>query len=204
MFDSNKFKLLRKQKKLTLKEIAEYAGVSTVAVHKWEKKETTPNSENIMRICEMLDVDPYEFIEKKKTTKKISNMLEIGIKKVPIIYLTNVKEFLRMDKINSYDKYIICPADHSDKTFAFSVDSDSMESSMGKTYPKGVQVYCDTQKKANLGDNVVAEMEDGEIIFANFANHRGKNILKPLNTRYPIIEGNFKILGKVIGSYHPE
>ena len=191
MFDSKKFNSLRKAKKLTLKEIAEYAGVSTVAVHKWEKQETSPSSENIMRICEILDVDPYEFIEKKKTTKNMNQMLEIGLKKVPIIYLTNVKEFLTMDKTNSFDNYIICPADHSDKTFAFPVNSDSMESSTGKTYPKGVQVYCDTQKKANLGDNVVAEMEDGEIIFENYDSHRGKNILKPLNTRYPIIEGNF-------------
>lgn len=51
-------KAARKSKNLTLTAIAARIGVSYPAVQQWEKGKTEPSTENLLKLCQILDIDP--------------------------------------------------------------------------------------------------------------------------------------------------
>ena len=48
----------RKSRGLTLVELARQVGVSYPAVQQWETGKTEPSTENLLKICQLLDIDP--------------------------------------------------------------------------------------------------------------------------------------------------
>ena len=71
-----KLKKLRKAKKLTVKDIAAMTGFSASFVYAIEQERKNPCYENIMLLCEKLDVPPAYFFDDSKTTYDI--VLENG------------------------------------------------------------------------------------------------------------------------------
>ena len=63
----NKLKKLRKAKKLTVKDIAAMTGFSASFVYAIEQERKNPCYENIMLLCEKLDVPPVYFFNDSKT-----------------------------------------------------------------------------------------------------------------------------------------
>lgn len=55
--------MLRNNFGVTQEELAEKIGISRQAVYKWEKDKSTPTIENIMKICEIFDIDINDFFE---------------------------------------------------------------------------------------------------------------------------------------------
>lgn len=53
---------LRKSKNLSQEEIADRLGVSRQAISKWENGQTLPETANIMKLCEILEVTPNELL----------------------------------------------------------------------------------------------------------------------------------------------
>lgn len=47
----------RKQMKLTQQQVADTLGVSRVAVGQWESGTTTPATSNLLRVCQLLDLN---------------------------------------------------------------------------------------------------------------------------------------------------
>jgi len=76
-----------------------------------------------------------------------------------------------------------------------------------RSYPSGTIIYIDPNQQAEIGDRVVAKMvDDNKATFKVLAEDGGQKFLKPLNPQYRNLEinGNCRIVGKVIGSFTPE
>lgn len=62
--------LLRKNFGVIQEELAVKLGLSRQAIYKWEKDKATPTIENIMKICELFDLDINDFLKGKINKRK--------------------------------------------------------------------------------------------------------------------------------------
>ena len=67
--DENKFEFLnkelhriRKEKKLSQELLAEKVGVSRQSIHLWENGRIIPDYENVINLCNVLNINPSEII----------------------------------------------------------------------------------------------------------------------------------------------
>jgi SOS-response transcriptional repressor LexA len=104
------------------------------------------------------------------------------------------------------DTWISCPTAHSNRTFALRVRGDSMASPFGRTYPEGSIIFVDPeQNQPANGDRILALLAgETEATFKVYVKEGSKVWLKPLNPQHPIITEDFKILGRVIGTWMEE
>jgi len=105
------------------------------------------------------------------------------------------------------EDWLPCPSKHSPSTFAVHVKGDSMTAQFGRSYPEGCIIFVDPEQAARAGDRVIAKLTDvNEATFKVLIEDNGMTFLKPLNPQYHTmqINGNCKVVGKVIGSYFPE
>lgn len=65
--------MLRNNFGVTQEELSKKIGISRQAVYKWEKNKSTPTIENIMKICEIFDVDINDFLKGKISKRKAKN-----------------------------------------------------------------------------------------------------------------------------------
>lgn len=90
-------KRLREERKLTQEQVAEELGVSFQAVSSWERDEYKPDTDNLIKLAEMLDVSVSALIEEKhkafKTKETIYNWEHMK---------TYVKTTAKNYKLNSY------------------------------------------------------------------------------------------------------
>jgi len=94
---------------------------------------------------------------------------------------------------------------HSRVTFALRVEGGSMTLPAGiegRSFPPGMIIYIDPEREAAPRDYVVARcFGDNRATFKQLMLEEGRPVLVPLNPNreiYPIIRGEFEILGRVI------
>lgn len=111
-------------------------------------------------------------------------------------------------ELHEVEKWLECPAPHSKCTAALRVRGDSMTAPIGaaKTYPEGVIIYVDFEKKSPVnGQRIVAKIDGGEeVTFKVFKQEDGRTWLQPLNPMHEPIRDEFKVLGTVIGTWIEE
>ncbi len=66
---------LREQRKLTQEQIAEKMNVSFQAVSSWERDEYKPDTDNLIRLAELLDVSVSAIVEEKVNTFKLKEAI---------------------------------------------------------------------------------------------------------------------------------
>lgn len=66
---------LRKSKNLSQEEIADRLGVSRQAISKWENGQALPETANIMKLCEILEVTPNELLGYEEQKAKPAEQL---------------------------------------------------------------------------------------------------------------------------------
>jgi len=143
-------------------------------------------------------------------TKKDGSLAIVGT--VPLVSWVQAGEWADVfDNYNVGDaeEMMLCPVNHSPNTFALRVEGDSMTNPMAghRSYPHGTIIYIDPSCHAELGDRVVAKLDDdNKATFKVLAEDAGQRFLKPLNPQYRNlpINGNCHIVGKVIGAFTPE
>ena len=199
---------LRIKKNFTQNEVAKYVGVTQAAVTKWEKG-VPPKGRYLIKLCQLLGASPVEILDNhpKKIDKKLKVKLLKDIPKVPIIELQSLALNPKKEEITmiATDKKIVCPTPHGDRTFAFVAGNDCMVSATGKSYTENTIIYCDPDREAVVGDMVVARLKSNNyVVFAVLKEYCGRCVLKFLNERYPIIDEEFTIIGRVIGAYTEE
>lgn len=88
------------------------------------------------------------------------------------------------------------------RAYALRVCGDSMENPAGKpTYPEGSIIIVDPDRAAENGSRVIVRLNDAvEATFKVLVFDGGRQYLKPLNPRYPILEitGEATICGVVV------
>ena len=50
------------EKGMTQKEFSEQTGISQSTISDWKRKKTNPSADKILKICEVLQVTPYELL----------------------------------------------------------------------------------------------------------------------------------------------
>lgn len=206
---AERLKTERTHKQLTQKELGDLVGVDRSSICQWETGFVTNiYSGNLVKVAAALGVNP-DWLETGRGCKFFNKKGVIdGIKEerrvrssVPVLTHEQVrnKEYLS-------EKWLNCPVEHSDKTYALPVDSDSMVCPLGaKSYPEGSYIFVDNDKPLQSGCRVIAKLTGGSIVFREYREDVNK-FLRPLNPNYSVIEINedVEIIGVVIGSFVPE
>ena len=66
MIISEKIYLFMEQRGISQKEFANRTGISQSTISDWKRKKTNPAADKIMKICEVLQVSPYELLSDGK------------------------------------------------------------------------------------------------------------------------------------------
>tara|TARA_B110000879_G_C10921148_1_gene412161 strand:+ start:63 stop:479 length:417 start_codon:yes stop_codon:yes gene_type:complete len=133
--------------------------------------------------------------------------LQVVTRKAPILKWHSLSLILTGGLMLESEEWVGCPQTISDNSFALKVQNDVMTSSNGRSYPMGVLIFVDQDRKPKSGDRVIAiDRETSESVFREYVIDGGVKYLKPLNTAYPIQQCSqtTHIIGVVVGSYMAE
>ena len=79
---------------ITQKEFSEKTGISQSTISDWKRKKTNPSADKILKICETLNVTPYELLSER------SNMV---VDKVDYLIALNDQEAVLLEEFRSLD-----------------------------------------------------------------------------------------------------
>lgn len=86
-------------KELSQKEFSEKTEISQSTISDWKRKRTNPSSDKILKICEVLQVSPYELLaEDDSVSSEITADHNIVLNKNEIILLENYRNFSSRQK----------------------------------------------------------------------------------------------------------
>ena len=94
MVISERIFYILEEKGITQKEISEQTGISQSTISDWKRKKTNPSADKILKICETLNVTPYELLSER------SNMV---VDKVDYLIALNDQEAVLLEEFRSLD-----------------------------------------------------------------------------------------------------
>ena len=96
---SEKIFALLEQKELSQKEFSEKTEISQSTISDWKRKRTNPSSDKILKICEVLQVSPYELLaEDDAVCHETAADHNIVLNNDEIILLENYRNFSSRQK----------------------------------------------------------------------------------------------------------
>ena len=96
---SEKIFAILEQKELSQKEFSEKTEISQSTISDWKRKRTNPSSDKILKICEVLQVSPYELLaEDDSVSSEITADHNIVLNKNEIILLEYYRNFSSRQK----------------------------------------------------------------------------------------------------------
>lgn len=206
----DRIRRVRKELKLTQKQVASSIGVTPTSIVFWERNETTPKGKNLLSLCKKLRVDPH-WLETGKGDRNQNNVAPVSDshssqKSFPVISMVSAGAW--MEAIEPYPRESIeetmdTTEKVSEQSFWVKVVGDSMTTPSGLSFPDGMYILIDPQEEARNKSFVVAKLKDENVVtFKQLIMDAGSNFLKPLNPSpmyAPIpINGNCKIIGVVV------
>ncbi len=98
-FASN-LKKLRQNKRLSQNKLGELVGYNQTTIARWEDKKMSPSVENVLRLCEVFDVDIATFLGRDIVIENgvIVNQ-HYGIKKIPVYDIDFIKRPVDYEEI---------------------------------------------------------------------------------------------------------
>ncbi len=203
-------KAARKSKKLTLEQLGEQIGRSKANVGHWETGKHNPSYEQLLQISDITGY-PMPGNTEQANTPRGSNVSDGPIIKgeVPLISWVQAGDWNDAEdpfQPGDAEKWMPCPVNHSESTYALRVRGDSMTAQHGRSYPEGCIIYVDPEKRMPVnGTRIVAKLEgSNDVTFKVYKNEDGRQWLQPLNPQHPPIFDQFKVLGTVIGKWEDE
>lgn len=211
-FIGKKIRHIRKEKKITQKQLADSLGVHESSITKYEKGTTDIPLSKIKKIAEALEVSPFEImgpayfdnildIDKIKTEVEIYELLaqlfnEEEMGQISSI-IKNFEKIKNKKRLVDYSNNLL-KADEYDLTAI--VRDDSMK----PKYNKGDRVYINFGYDFSLNDVYLVEYDNSVYIRKVFNDGYRVRLISlndeysPINIDIPI-EKPFKIIGKVMG-----
>lgn len=189
------------------KDITNATGASKATVSQWINDISAPSATYLTPLSEALDCSEKWLIYGEGGHIRGDNVSGARYSRglVPVISKVQAGSFREeFDEFEpgKADEYLPCPRPHSKYTYALRVDGDSMTAPSGPSVVAGSIIYCDPDQAAGVvsGDLVVAKIKgEDEVTFKQYIRDGSRQFLKPLNTSYPVIADEFRILAKVIG-----
>lgn len=102
---------------------------------------------------------------------------------------------------------IVCKLSKSDfvkmQEFRSKIEGSAMVQDTAPTFPHGSIICWHAAETADTGQFVIAQNEEGAVIFRQLDHDGTRAVLRPLNNQYPVYTSEFKIIAIVTGKYEP-
>ncbi|MBF0109322.1 MAG: helix-turn-helix domain-containing protein [Magnetococcales bacterium] len=216
---NERIKLARKHAGLTQKELADKVGISQTAIHKLEGGGSR-SSRKTIAIALTCGVDPIwldtgrgemelaggspysssrkEFDDEQGESSRSYPL----IARIPLISWDALAKYCGLPKeafIPEVLSWVPVAPKASERCFAMKVPDDSME----PEFHEGEIIVIDPTKKGSHNQFLIAREGNNRPTFKQLIHHSNQQYLKPLNSRYPLIEvkGEIQVCGVAICKY---
>ncbi|MBK0126120.1 MULTISPECIES: helix-turn-helix domain-containing protein [Pantoea] len=178
----------RKNLKLTQQGVASGIGVSHVAVSQWEKDETLPRGENLLRLAELLQCTAAWIIDGEgevfTTPSKVSD-----VSALPLITLTQAAAWMQEQRLliqQQATRFLYSDSKLSESALAITLDDAAMQ----PDYRPGDTLIFDPAVAPQPGDVVLAHINSEVLvrIYRLMTEQHDEQIfsLRPLNEDFPV------------------
>lgn len=198
---SNKLKELRREKSMTLEELAERVGTSRQTIHRYENgKISNIPPEKVEALAYALGTTPSELMGwGEGVGERYDNLISISIKRIPILGEIACGEPIYAEE--EHESFVAANTD-IDADFCLRAHGDSM---IGARIFDGDIVFIRSQSAVDNGEIAAVIINDEATLKrVYFYPEEGKLILSPENPRYaPLVYvkdelNSIKILGKAV------
>lgn len=178
----------RKALKLTQLVVASGIGVSHVAVSQWEKDETVPRGENLLRLAELLQCTAAWIIDGEGEV--FAAPLNVsGVSALPLITLAQAAAWMQEQRLliqQQATRFLYSDSRLSESALAITLEDTAMQ----PDYRPGDTLIFDPAVIPQPGDVVLAHI-NGEVlvrIYRLMAEQHDEQIfsLRPLNDDFPV------------------
>jgi transcriptional regulator with XRE-family HTH domain len=195
----DRIRLRRKSLQLTQKQLAQQVKVSHVAISQWEKEETLPRGENLLRLAEALGCAPAFLIDGDGPV--FSESAYGGLHQIPLLFQRDVAQWLTDDSSVRHELLMHNDMALSQQSFAFRVE----EQAMMPAIVRDDVVIIDPQVSPQPGDSVLALQQQIALIrtWRQRSSEGGVTQfeLAPININFPELHSsreNLKLIGTVV------
>ena len=117
-----RLKALRKEKKLTQQQIADFIGVSKTSVIYWEKGETVPKHESLMSLAKVLNTSA-DWLLSGKLQPTITNVAKVNARMAPVLSWVQAGNWTNIESVNldGIDEWLPLPEDECSNCFFLKV-----------------------------------------------------------------------------------
>lgn len=117
-----RLKGLRKEKKLTQQQIADFIGVSKTSVIYWEKGETLPKHESLMSLAKVLNTSA-DWLLSGKSQPTITNVTKVNARMAPVLSWVQAGNWTNIESVNldGIDEWLPLPEDECSNCFFLKV-----------------------------------------------------------------------------------
>ncbi|HAU5562403.1 TPA: helix-turn-helix domain-containing protein [Serratia fonticola] len=178
----------RKILKLTQQGVASGIGVSHVAVSQWEKDETLPRGENLLRLAELLQCTAAWIIDGEGEVFTTPSTVS-DVSALPLITLTQAAAWMQEQRLlirQQATRFLYSDSKLSESALAITLDDAAMQ----PDYRPGDTLIFDPTVAPQPGDVVLAHI-NGEVlvrIYRLMTEQHDEQIfsLRPLNEDFPV------------------
>lgn len=180
------FRKLRKEKKLSQKQVAEMLGVTQAAVSKWEVSNVPPGVINSQKLAEIFGVTVDELLKGEKIEP---------VREVQYVPSDRTRKFIRVpvlgripagipieaiEDVEDWEDFPISDTIKGRQYFGLKVAGDSME----PEYRDGDTIIIQQQDTCNSGDDCAVMVNGDDATFKRVRLHENGLTLQPLNSKY--------------------
>lgn len=190
---------LRKDRKLTQKQLGKIVGVSDVTVGYWEKNQNTPGGVSLTKLARYFGVSEDFLLTGKDQVSNVAPSFGGGMQ-VPVISWVQAGSWTSESDARNLEgavDYVLTTGRHSLGTFALKVRGKSME----PEFKEGDMLIVDPELCPSPGDFVIAKNGSEYATFKKYrsrgVNENGEDVfeLVPLNPDFATLNSlNEKIL----------
>ncbi|KGD75843.1 helix-turn-helix domain-containing protein [Pantoea vagans] len=179
----DRIRLRRKSLQLTQKQLAQQVKVSHVAISQWEKEETLPRGENLLRLAEALGCAPAYLIDGDGPV--FSENSWAGLHQIPLLAQRDVAQWLNNTGTVRHELLMHNDMALSQQSFAIRVE----EQAMTPAILRGDVVIIDPSLAPQPGDYVLAMQQQNALL--RIWRQRGSEEgvaqfeLAPVNINFP-------------------
>lgn len=200
-----RLKALRKERKLTQKQLGRAVGVTDVTVGYWEKDQNTPGGVSLTKLARYFGVSEDFLLSGRDDESNVTGSV-VGSMLVPVLSWVQAGVWTSESDARNLEgtiDYIPTNGMHSFGTFALKVKGKSME----PEFKEGDTIIVDPDLCPNPGDYVVAKNGSEYATFKKYrakgVNEKGENVFEliPLNPDFAPINSSVEkisIIGVVV------
>ena len=197
----NRIRELRKEKKLTMKELGKMCGLAESTISLYETDKHEPDNSTLVKLSDIFGVS-VDYLLGRETADEDKRIKDIGgfavLDKYIIPVVGQVVAGRPIESPEFIEGYIYIEHNNVDEYFALRVSGDSM---INAGIVPGSLLVVHKQNDAVNGDIIVASV-DGESTVKRYHESNGAIFLMPENPAYsPILitdSNSFYIFGKVV------